>query len=136
MLYLIFMRNHPSLAYRGGQGPIVHLEADLRRTVAWADERRRRWAFTLSNAGAYYFEDRCNLSQLGEIQWDAVNATDFRAPEVKEGKQAEFLLEHQFPWELISRIGVYSQAVYSQVVTVMQNVVHKPPVQVMRAWYY
>lgn len=43
---------------------------------------------------------------------------------------------HQFPWELVSRIGVYSQAVYSQVVTVIQNVVHKPPVQVMRAWYY
>ena len=136
MLYLIFMRNHPSLAYRGGQGPIVHLEADLRRTVAWADERKRRWAFTLSNAGAYYFEDRCNLNQLGEIQWDAVNATDFRAPEVKEGKQAEFLLEHQFPWELVSRIGVCSQAVYSIVVAGMQNAVHKPPVQVMRAWYY
>ncbi len=28
MLYVIHRANHPELAYRGGQGPIVHLEAD------------------------------------------------------------------------------------------------------------
>ena len=30
------------------------------------------WAFTLSNAGAYYFKDRADLNQLDEIKWDAV----------------------------------------------------------------
>jgi hypothetical protein len=35
MLYLIHKRN-PELAYKGGQEPIVHLEADLRDAVAWA----------------------------------------------------------------------------------------------------
>ena len=34
MLYVISMANHPELSYRGGQGPIVHLEADLHETVA------------------------------------------------------------------------------------------------------
>ena len=29
MLYLIHRANDPELVYRGGQGPIVHLEADL-----------------------------------------------------------------------------------------------------------
>ncbi|NQV33169.1 MAG: DUF4433 domain-containing protein, partial [Phycisphaeraceae bacterium] len=38
MLYLIYQRNHPDLAYHGGQGPIVHLEADLPQTVQWAKE--------------------------------------------------------------------------------------------------
>lgn len=28
MLYVIWCQNHPSLTYRGGQGPIVHLEAE------------------------------------------------------------------------------------------------------------
>ncbi|MDE0333332.1 MAG: DUF4433 domain-containing protein [Defluviicoccus sp.] len=51
MLYLIHMANHPELDYRGGQGPIVHLEADLREAVDWADRNGRRWAFTLSNGG-------------------------------------------------------------------------------------
>src|SRR5437764_5776029 len=51
MLFLIHCANHPELAYRGGQEPIVHLEADLHETVAWADREDRRWAFSLSNAG-------------------------------------------------------------------------------------
>jgi hypothetical protein len=74
MLHLIFKRNPPSLAYHGGQEPIVHLEADLRQTVTWADKHKRRWVSTLSNTGAYYFEDRSSLNQLSEIQWHAVNA--------------------------------------------------------------
>lgn len=86
MLYLIHQANHPELVYRGGQGPIVHLEADLRQTVAWAEAQSQRWAFTLSNVGAYYFEDRCDLAQLDEIDWDAVQARDWR--QCKEGKQA------------------------------------------------
>ncbi len=71
------MKNHPELVYRGGQDPIVHLEADLRDTVAWADQNRLRWAFTLSNAGSFYFEDRCDLAQLNEIDWDAVEARNW-----------------------------------------------------------
>lgn len=35
MLYMIHMANDPDLAYKGGQQPIVHLEADLYRTVSW-----------------------------------------------------------------------------------------------------
>ena len=61
MLYVISQANHPQLSYRGGQDPIVHLEADLRATVAWAEAQDLRWAFTLSNAGARYFEDRSDL---------------------------------------------------------------------------
>ncbi len=134
MLYLIHQANHPELVYRGGQGPIVHLEADLRQTVAWAKERGRRWAFTLSNAGAYYFEDRCDLSQLDEVDWDAVQARDWR--QCKEGKQAEFLIERQFSWELVSRIGVRSQQVYGQVVTALRAAAHKPRIEIKPDWYY
>ena len=43
MLYVIFQGNNPELNYRGGQDPIVHLEADLRQAVAWADGDGRRW---------------------------------------------------------------------------------------------
>jgi hypothetical protein len=51
MLYVIRCANHPSLTYRGGQEPILHLEADLYRTVRWADANRRRSAFSLSTQG-------------------------------------------------------------------------------------
>ena len=56
MLYLIYRANDPELSYRGGQAPIIHLEADLRQTVDWATQNQLQWAFTLSNAGSYYFE--------------------------------------------------------------------------------
>jgi hypothetical protein len=134
MLYLIHQANHPELSYRGGQAPIVHLEADLKEAVTWANGHDQRWAFTLSNAGAYYFEDRCDFSQLTEIDWEAVQARDWR--QCKEGKQAEFLMEHQFPWELVSRIGVLSQQVYSQTTTALQVASHKPPVEIRPDWYY
>ena len=67
MLYLIWQRNHINLTYRGGEGPIIHLEADLRSAVESANDVGHRWAFTLSNAGARYFEDRNSLDALHEI---------------------------------------------------------------------
>lgn len=133
MLYLIYRQN-AELAYKGGQGPIVHLEADLHATVAWANTQGLRWAFTLSNAGAYYFEDRADLDRLGEVDWDAVNARDWRGH--KEGKQAEFLLERGFPWQLIERIGVLSQPIATQVAHALPVGGHRPPVEIVRDWYY
>ena len=134
MLYLIYQGNHPDLEYRGGQGPIIHLESDLIQTVEWAEANGQRWAFTLGNAGSRYFEDRNNLNQLGEIDWNAVTATNWSG--CKEGKQAEFLIERQFPWELISRIGVLSRTVNDQVLTAVQALAHKPVVEIKPEWYY
>ena len=140
MLYLIYQANHSELAYHGGQDPIVHLEADLHGSVTWAERNDLRWAFTLSNAGAYYFEDRCDLAQLGEINWDAVQANRWSgngiSRSVKEGKQAEFLIERSFPWELVSRIGVRSQHIYGQVHTLLQAATHRPYVEIKPDWYY
>lgn len=134
MLYLIHQANHEELVYRGGQGPILHFEADLYATIAWANAQSLRWAFTLSNAGSCFFEDRNDLARLGEINWTAVHARDWR--EHKEGKQAEFLLEHHFPWHLIERIGVKSANVYRQVVNTLPTHGHRPTVEVLPEWYY
>jgi len=134
MLYLIHQANHSNLTYRGGQVPIVHLEADLQTVVAWAKQNDRRWAFTLSNAGSRFFEDRANLAQLGEIDWNAVEARNWR--QCKEGKQAEFLLETSFPWPLVERIGVQSRAIYQQVANALPAHGHRPPVEIRPEWYY
>lgn len=140
MLYIMYQGNDPQLTYRGGQDPIVHLESDLRSVVDWANQNNRRWAFTLSNAGAYYFEDRGDLAQLDEINWDAVQANRWSgmgiATSVKEGKQAEFLLETSFPWGLVERIGVHSRAVYQQVANTLPANGHRPPVDIRPDWYY
>jgi hypothetical protein len=136
MLYLIYMRNHPELAYKGGQGPIVHLEADLHEVVAWADGEGRRWAFTLSNAGAYYTQYRSSLDQLDEVDWDAVAARNWRSAEVKEAKQAEFLVHGSFPWTLVSKIGARSMDISSQVNLALGSAQHRPMVEIRPDWYY
>lgn len=89
MLFLIHRQN-AELAYRGGQAPIVHLEADLHTTVAWAQQHQRRWAFTASNAGSRYFDDWSDLALLHSLDWNTVQARNWIG--CKEGKQAEFQL--------------------------------------------
>ncbi|MNV93857.1 hypothetical protein D3C71_1885920 [compost metagenome] len=103
--------------------------------MAWANAQPARWAFTLSNAGSYFFEDRNDLARLGEINWTAVQATNWSGG-LKEGKQAEFLLEQHFPWHLVERIGVHSAAVYGQVVNALPAHGHRPTVEVLPGWYY
>ena len=134
MLYLIYKRNHPSLSYRGGQGPILHLEADLRQTVAWADCKGLRWAITSSNAAASYCEDWNQLNLLDKIDWNAVQATYWQ--ECQERKQAEFLIEKRFPWKLVSRIGVRSSKLERKVRAAIRSSTHEPEVTVLRDWYY
>lgn len=122
------------LMYSGGQGPIVHMEADLKETAAWAEATGRRWAFTLSNAGSDYFEDRKDLGQLHEIDWDAVQARYWA--DKKEGKQAEFLVEQSFPFEQVSFIGVSSIEIRDRVRDIVEGAGHRPVVDVARNWYY
>ena len=140
MLYLLHRANDPGLAYRGGEGPIVHLEADLQATVEWAAEAGHRWAFTLSNAGSYYFEDRADLSQLDQIDWNAVAAVHWSgsgvAPSVKGAKQAEFLVERHFPWTLVERIGVRSREVAQKVSDSLGSHEHRPVIEERKDWYY
>ncbi|MBB2199363.1 DUF4433 domain-containing protein [Gluconacetobacter sp. 1c LMG 22058] len=133
MLYVIHMKNG-NLTYQGGQEDIVHLESDLYNTVAWANQHGLRWAFTLSNAGSRFFEDRSDLSRLGEIDWNAVRATSWS--QCKDGKQAEFLVERKFPWELVEKIGIKGRNCLFQASAAMSGVHHRPVIEIKPNWYY
>lgn len=134
MLFVISRQNHPDLSYRGGQDPIVHLEADLHRTVAWANQEDCRWAFTTSNAGSFHFEDYADLRQLNRINWTAVQALYWSG--MTDDKQAEFLLERGFPWGLVDRIGCRTQHAQDEVRRLLMASDVRPPVEVQPNWYY
>jgi hypothetical protein len=136
MLCVIWKANHPELAYRGGQGPIVHLEADLHTVVQRANAQGIRWAFSLSNAGAYYAEFRCDVENLDELVWDHIAATDFRSSEVKEHKQAEFLVHGHFPFSLVERIGVKTGAIQASAQAAIAAAPHQPRIEVRPEWYF
>src|SRR5205807_2606807 len=97
---------------------------------------RRRWAFSLSNAGARYASFRASVDKLCEINWQAVEARDFRPADIHEGKQAEFLLYDTFPWELVDRIGIHSREISNRVGAAMAGAAHRPLVEICPNWYY
>lgn len=139
MLFLIHRKN-VDLVYKGGQEMIVHLEGDLMEAIAWATQKSLRWAFTLSNAGAYYCESRSGIADLCEVDWGAVHARTWSGagvPQaVKEGKQAEFLVEERFPWHLVERVGVYSSRLMPELIRGMACSAYRPRVEVKTEWYY
>jgi hypothetical protein len=135
MLYVIYRANHAELTYRDGQEPIAHLQADLHAVVRWAEENGKRWAFTLSNAGAYYAESRSRLDELDQLDWQAIAARDFRDPDVKERKQAEFLVHGDFPLRLIERIGVRTQAIRARVAQALGGQ-YQPQIEALPQWYF
>ena len=136
MLYVIHRANHPELTYRGGQEPIVHLEADLYEVIHWAEANNRLWAFSLSNAGAYYTEFRSRASELDQLDWTAIELTDFRAAPVKERKQAEFLLYERVPFALVDRIGVRSHATQARATEVIAGSDYRPAIEVQPDWFF
>ena len=140
MLYVIYRPDRSGLPYREGQGPIVHLEADLMQTIQFANGQGLRWAFTNSNASTEYFDCWNDIRDLNKINWDAVQATrwggDGVSPTLKEGKQAEFLVERSFAWGCVERIGVRTEQVRDQVTAMLRQAGHRPSVSVMNSWYY
>jgi len=73
--------------------------------------------------------DRCTFyasrDQLDQIDWPAVAATQWSSPDIREGKQAEFLLHNFFPWQ---RIGTHSQPAADQAVQMIVAAAHQPTV--------
>jgi ssDNA thymidine ADP-ribosyltransferase, DarT len=136
MLYILHMGNHPEVSYRGGQQPIVHLQADFNTAIHWANSNKVRWAFSNGNAGARLTLFYNHPSQLSEIDWYAIASADFRDAKVKEGKQAEFLMFDVFPWTLIEKIGTINSSMATQVETILASTGYQPAIAVEPSWYF
>lgn len=137
MLYVIHRGNHEELSYRDGQEPVVHLQADLHQVVEWATHQQRRWVFTSTNASFSHCHDFKDLDRLDEIDWDAVNMRDWRDPLVKEAKQAEFLVEAYFPFQLFEHIAVCTPQTQQRVQRMLQQSKYNylTP-HIIPSWYY
>ena len=88
----------------------------------------------------YNFDGYSDLSELQKIDWDAVQAHWWSGPAIKatvqDRKQAEFLIEHSFSWNLVSRIGVRSSRIARKVLRTIEVSSHRPSVEIKPGWYY
>lgn len=136
MLYILHKANHPELTYRGGQQPIVHLEADFNSVMDWASANGVRWAFSDGNAGAYLTTFYSNSVDLACLDWQAIHSADFRDARGKERKQAEFLVFDVFPWSLIEKIGIINSSIRTHAQACLASVAHHPEITVEPGWYF
>ena len=136
MLYVIYCANHPDLAYKGGQDPIAHFRFDLDAVISWADDESQRWAFTLQNATSAYADFRASRYELELVNWNAVGSTSWSPPAIKDGKQAEFLVESFVPLSLVAEIGVKDINALDAVESMFDGSPFRPRVSVRRDWYY
>mgnify|MGYP002654364216 CR=1 FL=1 len=136
MLYILHMGNHPDITYRDGQNQIIHLQADFYQVINWANANAVPWAFSNGNAGAFLTTFYNDPTQLDQIDWQAVTATDFRDAKIKEGKQAEFLMFDVFPWTLIEKIGTINSIIGTKVKKTLAKAKHQPLITIEPDWYF
>lgn len=136
MLYIFHKRNHPDLPYKGGQQPIVHLQADLNACAIWANENRKPIAFSTSNAGSRTADFYNQRQDLDKIDWDSVGDRWFNDSRVAERKQAEFLMHDWFPWSLVEHVGVFDQNTLLIANRAISSGTHRPTVSVENGWYF
>jgi hypothetical protein len=127
MLYAVH-RGHPD--YGGGQEDIVHLVSSVNCAVSMG----RAWAFTDRHAElahALHFDD---LGQLSEVPWHVMDLQYWS--EVKEERQAEFLVRDFFPWTGVMEVAVMTPAVAQRVRDALAAADHRPLLTTKPAWYY
>ncbi|MEJ1385342.1 MAG: DUF4433 domain-containing protein [Candidatus Sedimenticola sp. (ex Thyasira tokunagai)] len=130
MLYVV-SQGHAD--YAAGQQPIIHLVSSIDTIVASA----RPWAFTDIHADLGYASQFDSLDSLDEVDWDVMPVRQWGGDsELKEKRQAEFLVHDWCPWNAIVEIGVINDAVAAKVHAALATAAHKPNVVVHRDWYY
>lgn len=102
--------------------------------VSRATSLDRPWAFTDRHAElahALHFDD---LGKLGEVPWSVMPKPYWS--DVKEERQAEFLVEAFFPWTAVAEVVAMTAAVATRTTAAIQGSAHRPPVVVRREWSY
>ena len=116
--------------YNGGQENILHLVSSVSRAVALGSV----WAFTDRHAELGHALHYDELAKLGEVRWNVMGLQYWS--QVKEERQAEFLVRDFFPWAAVSEIGVMTPAVAGRIQQLLRQAVHQAAEAVCRGWYY
>lgn len=130
MLYVL-SRGHEG--YGEGQQPIVHLVSSVNAIVGSG----RPVAFTDRHADLAYARQFDDLGRLDQVHWHVMRRRQWGGdPDLKERRQAEFLVHEWCPWSAISEVGVMDAAGAQQAAAALAGYPHAPAIVVHRDWYY
>ena len=139
MLYVIHKDNQGISDYSGDQSDIVHLVFETNNVYNWGQNNNKHCSYTDINAALAYATFNSNLAQIGNLNWNVINGTEFsNASGKKEIKQAEFLIQDLCPINLLAEIGVYNHEKMNQVAIILNSGICSlnVPVNVRREWYF
>jgi len=127
--------------YSDGQEPLIYFVSTAQEVL----QKRMRFVFSDGHGVAIHTDWYGNLSQLGNVDWNMVYQRYWKDEfdtlenmDRQRRKQAEFLVYHFCPWDLIERIAVINQKIKSEVEEMLSNFsvdMHRP-VTIQRDWYY
>ena len=134
MLYTIAQGNVPT--YQEGQGPVAHLVS----TVQAVQEAGEQFVFTDGHATMAMSDFYEDVARMDLVDWPLMESRYWfdtqQYPDRKRRRQAELLVHRFFPWELVTTIGVLSEAMRERVEAALADAEHRPVIQVRRDWYY
>jgi hypothetical protein len=117
--------------FKGGQERVLHLISDV-DTIRLTNEH---CFFTDIHADLDYAEQIDDFDRINELDIHRIINEKYWQ-DYKEEKQAEFLAYESVQWQTICQIGVKTQAIADEVITLLQGTEHKPEVVVQPTWYY
>jgi len=129
MLYVV-NKGHEN--YPGGQTEVVHLVSSI-GTVLNAN---RDWFFTDRHADLGYSLQKDNLSEINVLDWHAIRANYWADSDIKELKQAEFLVYDFLPWTCVEQISVLDNTILQRVQNIINSSSHHPNITIEPDWYY
>jgi hypothetical protein len=124
------------LGYDGDQTSVVYLVSSAEDVAA----SNISWCFTDGHAVEEVSEFYDQLQDLKKIDWKVIQNWSWKNTlsdlDRKRRKQAEFLVYHEFPWDLVSQIGVINKAMATRVQEAIRGLSHKPELIIEPKWYY
>jgi hypothetical protein len=121
--------------YEGGQDEVIHLVS----TIELACNTGNSWAFTDRHAELGYARYFHSISNLNEVDWNVMPKRQWGGDgndDIKEKRQAEFLVHQFFPWSSVAEIGVKSAKIAQSVENLIRSTGHRPTVLIQPTWYY
>jgi len=129
MLYVV-SQGHED--YSGGQRPIIHLVSSIDSII----KSKQPWAFTDRHAELGYSIQYDSLDDLDEIDWSVMEEKYWADTDVKEKRQAEFLVFENCHWTAIEKIIVLNDSIKQIVEEILEITDHKPDVITDQTCYY
>ena len=134
MLYTINKGNVEG--YKEGQASVIYLISSTEK----AERANLKFVFTDGHPIMALTNFYTSTRDLNKVDWSVMKSRMWNdtvgQPDRKRQRQAEFLVEDSFPWQLITNIVVYSKKIESSVKSLLAEQEHKPRISIDRPLYF